>query len=68
MKIEQTPNASTPRNVDPRPRSSMPVLVLVCGLCGVLLYVASAVFIPIALALLATMSVARSNSFSRGVA
>jgi predicted PurR-regulated permease PerM len=30
----------------------MPVLVLVCGLCGVLLYVASAVFIPIALALL----------------
>jgi predicted PurR-regulated permease PerM len=30
----------------------MAVLVLVCGLCGVLLYVASAVVIPIALAVL----------------
>jgi hypothetical protein len=38
MKIEQTPNASDSRNVDPRPRGSMPVSVLVCGLCGVLLF------------------------------
>ena len=30
----------------------MPVLLLVCGLCGVLLYVASAVVIPIALGVL----------------
>lgn len=52
MKIEQTSNLNGPRNVEQRPRSSMPVLVLVFGLCGVLLYVASAVVIPIALAVL----------------
>jgi predicted PurR-regulated permease PerM len=40
------------RDVTPRPRSSRPLLVLVCGLCGVLLYFAHSVFIPIALALL----------------
>jgi predicted PurR-regulated permease PerM len=40
------------RDVTSRPRSSRPLLVLVCGLCGVLLYFAHSVFIPIALALL----------------
>src|SRR5450755_2720780 len=35
-----------------RPKSPMPLLVLVYGLCGVLLYLAQAVFIPIALAVL----------------
>ena len=35
-----------------RPRSSRPILVLVWGLCGALLYFAHSVFIPIALALL----------------
>ncbi|HEY5103225.1 MAG TPA: AI-2E family transporter [Steroidobacteraceae bacterium] len=38
--------------VTPRPRSSWPLLLLVLGLCGVLLYFAQAVFIPIALAIL----------------
>ncbi len=52
MKIEQTSNVNGPRNVEQRPRSSLAVLVLVCGLCGVLLYVASAAVIPIALAVL----------------
>jgi len=40
------------RDVTPRPRSSWPILVLVCGLCGVVLYFAHSVFVPIALALL----------------
>jgi predicted PurR-regulated permease PerM len=35
-----------------RPKSPMPLLVLVYGLCGVLLYFAQAVFIPIGLAVL----------------
>jgi predicted PurR-regulated permease PerM len=39
-------------NPAPRPRSSRALLALVCGLCGVLLYFAHSVFIPIALALL----------------
>ena len=52
MKTEHTSNVSAPGKVEPRPRSSMAVLVLVCGLCGVLLYVASAAVIPIALAVL----------------
>src|SRR5580658_6340054 len=40
------------RDVTSRPRSSWPILVLACGLCGVLLYFAHSVFVPIALALL----------------
>jgi predicted PurR-regulated permease PerM len=40
------------RDVTPRPRSSRPLLVLVCGLAGAVLYLAHSVFIPIALALL----------------
>jgi predicted PurR-regulated permease PerM len=40
------------KDVTPRPRSSWPILVLACGLCGVLLYFAHSVFVPIALALL----------------
>src|SRR5471032_2371136 len=40
------------RPPSPRPRSSWPLLLLVCGLCGVLLYFAQAVFIPIAFAML----------------
>jgi predicted PurR-regulated permease PerM len=52
MKMDEIPNASDPGNADRRPKSSIPVLLLVCGLCGVLLYVASAVAIPIALAVL----------------
>jgi predicted PurR-regulated permease PerM len=47
---EQTSTSIRP--VAPRPRSSWPLLLLVCGLCGVLLYFAQAVFIPIALAIL----------------
>jgi predicted PurR-regulated permease PerM len=42
-------NASPVRT---RPRSSWPLLLLVCGLTGVLLYFAQSVFIPIALAIL----------------
>src|ERR1700733_152844 len=40
------------RDAAARPKSPMPLLVLVYGLGGVLLYVAQAVFIPIALAVL----------------
>jgi predicted PurR-regulated permease PerM len=50
MQQEQTPRRSNPGS--PRPKSSWPLLLLVCGLCGVLLYFAKAVFIPIALAIL----------------
>ena len=50
MRQEQTSTRSYPAT--PRPRSSWPLLLLVCGLSGVLLYFAQAVFIPIALAVL----------------
>jgi predicted PurR-regulated permease PerM len=50
MQQEQTPRSNNP-GVS-RPRSSWPLLLLVFGLCGVLLYFAQAVFIPIALAIL----------------
>jgi predicted PurR-regulated permease PerM len=50
MPQEQTPTRSNPGSA--RPKSSWPLLLLVCGLCGVLLYFAQAVFIPISLAIL----------------
>jgi predicted PurR-regulated permease PerM len=50
MQQEQTPRSNNPGTS--RPRSSWPLLLLVCGLCGVLLYFAQAVIIPIALAIL----------------
>jgi predicted PurR-regulated permease PerM len=50
MTQEQTSTRSSPAT--PRARSSWPLLLLVCGLSGVLLYFAQAVFIPIALAVL----------------
>jgi predicted PurR-regulated permease PerM len=50
MPQEQMSTGSYP--ITPRPRSSWPLLLLVLGLCGVLLYFAQAVFIPIALAIL----------------
>jgi predicted PurR-regulated permease PerM len=49
---EMTMETSDLRDPPARPRSSRPLLALVCGLCGVLLYFAQSVFIPIALALL----------------
>ena len=52
MNLETTADTHVTRDVAARPRSSRPLLVLVCGLCGVLLYFAHSVFIPIALALL----------------
>lgn len=52
MKPETTAYTGDGREVAARPRSSRPLLVLVCGLCGVLLYFAHSVFIPIVLALL----------------
>jgi predicted PurR-regulated permease PerM len=52
MNRELTMETSDSRDPAPRPRSSRPLLVLVCGLCGALLYFAHSVFIPIALALL----------------
>jgi predicted PurR-regulated permease PerM len=52
MNQEITMDNSDSRDVAPRPRSSWPLLLLVCGLGGVLLYYAHSVFIPIALALL----------------
>jgi len=50
--IERSMENSNSRDVTPRPKSSWPLLLLVCGLGGVLLYYAHSVFIPIALALL----------------
>jgi predicted PurR-regulated permease PerM len=47
---EQTPSSTNPGSL--RPKSSRALLLLVCGLCGVLLYFAQAVFIPVALAIL----------------
>src|SRR6202021_2645662 len=49
---EITMENSDSRDVTPRPRGSWPLLLLVCGAGGVLLYFAHSVFIPIALALL----------------
>jgi predicted PurR-regulated permease PerM len=48
----QTMRAVEPTPRVPRPRSSIAAMLLVCGLAGVLLYVAHAAFVPIALALL----------------
>jgi predicted PurR-regulated permease PerM len=49
----EAPETSPPRRpVTERPRSAVSSVLLVCGLAGVLLYVARAVFIPIALAIL----------------
>ena len=50
MQQQQAPGSG--RQGSPRPRSSWPLLLLVCGLCAVLLYFAQAVFIPVALAIL----------------
>ena len=52
MEQEHQTLGSDLRGAAARPKSSMPLLVLVYGLCGVLLYFAQAVFIPIALAVL----------------
>ena len=52
MKPETPTDIANLPEVTARPKSSRPLLVLVCGLCGVLLYFAHSVFIPIALALL----------------
>jgi predicted PurR-regulated permease PerM len=52
MKPEVMPSASDPGDAAKRAWRSRPLLVLVCGLSGVLLYFAQAAFIPVALALL----------------
>jgi predicted PurR-regulated permease PerM len=52
LEQEEAPKAGDPRDVAKTAWSSKPLWVLVCGLCGVLLYFAQAAFIPIALALL----------------
>jgi predicted PurR-regulated permease PerM len=52
MKPEETPNARDRLNVARTGWSSKSLLVLVCVSCAVLLYFASAAFIPVALALL----------------
>ena len=52
MEQEHKTLGSDLRGAAARPKGSMPLLVLVYGLCGVLLYFAQAVFIPIALAVL----------------
>lgn len=49
---EEPPSAKDSNTLSERPKSSVPLLVLVFGLCGLLLYVAQSVFIPIALAVL----------------
>jgi predicted PurR-regulated permease PerM len=55
MNRETIMQTSDSRDAAARPRSSRPLLVLVCGLYGVLLYFAHSVFIPIALALLVAL-------------
>lgn len=52
MNNAQMPNASNPRKDAATAGSSRPLWVLVGGLCGVVLYFAQGVFIPIALATL----------------
>jgi hypothetical protein len=49
MKHEQTSNARDPRRAAKTARNPRPLLLLVCGLCGVVLYFARAAFIPVAL-------------------